>query len=597
MSERIEDYALIGNCKTAALVSRHGSIDWLCLPRFDSGAAFAALLGTRDNGHWQIATADEPRQVRRRYRGDTLVLETQFETESGAVTLIDCMPTHTRETDLVRVVRGNRGEVRMRMDLTIRFDYGSIVPWVTHIEGGLRAVAGPDTLLLYSDVPMHGEDFNTVAEFTVREGEEVSFVMIWHPSEAKRPPRPQQSDQLRQTEQWWQQWSSQCTFHGRYRDAVMRSLITLKALTFDPTGGIVAAPTTSLPEKIGGMRNWDYRYCWVRDATFSLDTLMSNGFTAEAVAWREWLLRAAAGRPSQLNIMYGLHGERRLTEIELDWLAGYEDSRPVRIGNAAHRQFQLDVYGELIDALYQARRFGVRMEEYAWRVEQAIAGFLESAWREPDEGIWEVRGPRQHFTHSKVMAWVAFDRMVKMVQDFGLDGPVAQWRAIRDEIHREVCARGYDPVRHTFVQHYDGQALDASLLMIPLVGFLPPEDPRVIGTVEAIERELVRDGFVMRYITDDVLDGLPPGEGAFLACSFWLVDNLFLIGRRDDAVRRFEQLLELQNDVGLLAEEYDPHAGRQVGNFPQALSHVALVESALNLTQHERAAPPRSEAG
>lgn len=597
MSERIEDYALIGNCKTAALVSRQGSIDWLCLPRFDSGAAFASLLGTRDNGHWQIAPVDEPRQVRRRYRGDTLVLETQFETESGAATLIDCMPTHTRETDLVRVVRGNRGEVRMRMDLTIRFDYGSIVPWVTHIEGGLRAVAGPDTLLLYSDVPMHGEDFNTVAEFTVREGEEVSFVMIWHPSEAKRPPRPQQTDQLRQTEEWWQQWSSQCTFQGRYRDAVMRSLITLKALTFDPTGGIVAAPTTSLPEKIGGMRNWDYRYCWVRDATFSLDTLMSNGFTAEAVAWREWLLRAAAGRPSQLNIMYGLHGERRLTEIELDWLAGYEDSRPVRIGNAAHRQFQLDVYGELIDALYQARRFGVRMEEYAWRVEQAIAGFLESAWREPDEGIWEVRGPRQHFTHSKVMAWVAFDRMVKMVQDFGLDGPVAQWRAIRDEIHREVCARGYDPVRHTFVQHYDGQVLDASLLMIPLVGFLPPEDPRVVGTVEAIERELVRDGFVMRYITDDVLDGLPPGEGAFLACSFWLVDNLFLIGRHDDAVRRFEQLLELQNDVGLLAEEYDPHAGRQVGNFPQALSHVALVESALNLTQHERAAPPRSESG
>jgi GH15 family glucan-1,4-alpha-glucosidase len=596
MPSPIEDYALIGDCHTAALVARNGSIDWLCFPRFDGGACFAALLGNEEHGHWMIAPAGDVRRVHRRYRDGTLVLETDYETADGEVTLIDCMPPRSRAPDLVRVVVGRRGQVRMRMQLIIRFDYGSIIPWVSRIDKGIRAVAGPDTLILRALVDLRNENFRTEAEFTVSEGERVPFVIMWHPSHEPEPEMIDADETIASTDEWWREWSGRCTYDGPWRAAVIRSLITLKALTYAPTGGIVAAPTTSLPEHLGGVRNWDYRYCWVRDATFTLYALLLGGYVEEACAWREWLLRAVAGEPSQLNIMYGLAGERRLTELELSWLPGYRHSAPVRIGNAASEQFQLDVYGELMDAMHLARRGGLEPDENAWWVERALTEFLESAWREPDNGIWEMRGPKRHFTHSKVMAWVAVDRMVKAVERFGLEGPVERWRSLRAKIHEEVCRKGFDRERNTFVQYYGGRELDASLLMIPLVGFLPPSDARVKGTLAAIERDLMADGFVLRYRTKPDVDALPPGEAAFLACSFWLADNLALSGRKEDAQRLFERLLSLCNDVGLLSEGYDPGNKRLLGNFPQALSHLALVNTACNLSRDRGPAADRQES-
>ena len=595
MPSAIEDYALIGDCQTAALVGRNGSIDWLCLPRFDAPACFAALLGTPEHGRWLIAP-HAPRSASRRYRPGTLILETEFETDDGAVTLIDFMPPRTREPDLVRIVRGVRGRVRMHTELIMRFDYGSIVPWVRRTATGLEAIAGPDSLYIDSAVPLKGEHLHTVGDFEVAAGQEISFVLMWHPSHLERPPCPDADRTLEATERWWREWSRRCQYDGPWKDLVQRSLITLKALTYAPTGGIVAAPTTSLPELLGGVRNWDYRICWLRDATFILYALMLAGYTDEARAWREWLLRSVAGSPQQVNIMYGLGGERRLIEVELPWLPGYRNSSPVRIGNAAWKQFQLDVFGEVCDTLYAAARLGLPLEEPVWRLECEFAQFLEQHWRDPDEGIWEVRGPRQHFVHSKMMAWVAFDRLVKTAERFGADAPVNRWRTIRDEIHREVCERGFDAQQNTFVQTYGSTELDASLLMMPLVGFLPPGDPRVVGTVTAIERQLMVDGgFVLRYRTHSQVDGLPPGEGAFLPCTFWLADNLAMIGRRTDAEKIFERLAGLANDVGLLSEEYDPAAGRLLGNFPQALTHVALVNTAFNLWQPGGAARHRPE--
>jgi GH15 family glucan-1,4-alpha-glucosidase len=593
MPSRIEDYALIGDCETAALVARNGSIDWLCMPRFDSGACFAALLGTSEHGRWLLAPSAPIRRVHRRYREGTLVLETEFETDDGVVTVIDGMPPRSQQPDLVRLVVGRRGQVAMHMQLVFRLDYGAIIPWVRRTDYGLRAIAGPDALELYTAVELRGERFTTVADFTVSAGQRVPFLLVWHPSNLPPPPPLDIEEILDQTEHWWQEWSNRCTYKGPWREVVLRSLITLKALTYAPTGGIVAAPTTSLPERLGGVRNWDYRYCWVRDATFTLYALMSGGYTAEAKAWREWLLRAVAGTPSQLHIMYGLAGERRLSELTLDWLPGYEGAAPVRIGNDAHRQFQLDVYGEIMDVLYVAGKSGLKPDEDAWRLQRALLDFLESAWHQPDEGIWEVRGPKRHFTHSKVMAWVAVDRMIKAAEFFGLDGPVKGWRHLRDTIHAEVRHQGFDAERNAFVQYYGSKDLDASLLMIPLVGFLPPNDSRVIGTVEAIRQHLMHDGFVKRYPPAPEVDGLPPGEGAFLACTFWLADALALQGRRDEARQIFERLLGLCNDVGLLSEEYDPIARRLVGNFPQALSHLALINTACNLTHAEGPAAQR----
>jgi len=596
MSSPIEDYAVIGDCHTAALVARDGSIDWLCFPRFDSGACFAALLGSEENGRWLLSPTNKIHSVRRRYREDTLVLETDYETEDGAVTLIDCMPPRSKEPDVVRMVVGRRGQVRMRMRLTIRFDYGSIVPWVRRTHKGIRAIAGPDTLVLQTNVDLRGEGLTTIAEFTVSEGERVPFVLLWHPSHELTPSIDDPQDTIVHTERWWREWSSRCTYEGPWRANVLRSLITLKALTYAPTGGIVAAPTTSLPEQLGGTRNWDYRYCWIRDATFTLYSLIHGGYTDEAHAWRDWLLRAVAGKPSELNIMYGLAGERRLTELEIGWLPGYEGSAPVRTGNAAHRQFQLDVYGEVMDALYVARREGLPPDENAWRVQKALIEFLESAWTKPDEGIWEVRGPRRHFTHSKVMAWVAVDRTVKAIERFGLKGPVERWRKLCSAIHDEVCRKGFDTERNTFVQFYGGKELDASLLMIPLVGFLSPDDPRVRGTIAAIQSDLVRDGFVARYNPKEEVDGLPPGEGVFLPCTFWLADNLALQGRLSDAQQLFERLLSLCNDVGLLSEEYDSEKHRLVGNFPQAFTHVSLINTACNLSRATGPAKDRRES-
>jgi GH15 family glucan-1,4-alpha-glucosidase len=596
MASRIEDYALIGDCHTAALVARNGSIDWLCFPRFDSGACFAALLGTEEHGCWALSPAGEVREIRRGYHDATLVLETEYETAAGVVSIIDCMPPRSKEADLVRIVVGKRGQVPMRMQLVLRPDYGSIVPWVRRTKTGICAVAGPDTLALQTDVNLRNENFRTEAEFTVAAGQRVHFVLTWLPSHDADGATVDAETLLAQTEQWWREWSGRCTYKGHYREHVIRSLVTLKALTYAPTGGIVAAPTTSLPEWLGGIRNWDYRYCWVRDATFTLYALMLAGYTAEAAAWRDWLLRAVAGKPSQMNIMYGLAGERRLPEMELGWLSGYEGSAPVRIGNAAWEQFQLDVYGELMDALHLARRGGLMPDENAWRVERALVNHLESCWSEPDNGIWEMRGPKRHFTHSKVMAWVAVDRMVKAVENHGLQGPVDRWRGLRATIHDEVCRHGFDRARNTFVQYYGGTELDASLLMIVLVGFLPPGDPRIKGTVEAIERDLVEESFVLRYRTQPKVDGLPPGEAAFLPCSFWLADNLALLGRREDARLLFERLLALCNDVGLLAEEYDPARKRLLGNFPQAFSHVALVNTASNLSQSQGPAKDRQQS-
>ncbi len=596
MSSRIEDYALIGDLHTAALVSRDGSIDWLCLPRFDSGACFAALLGTPDNGRWLIGPRGETRTVRRRYTDGTLVLETEFETAEGTAAVIDCMPVRAHTPHLLRVVEGRRGKTAMHTELVIRFDYGSTTPWVQRLDGGgLSAIAGPDRLVFRTSVPLSNKDFKTTSDFTVEAGQRVEFALSWHPSH-EPPPHPVDCGKgVEETDRWWREWSGRCKYQGPWRDAVLRSLITLKALTYHPTGGILAAATASLPEKLGGVRNWDYRYCWLRDATFTLTALLGGGYVEEARAWRGWLHRAVAGDPAATNILYGLAGERRLPELVLDWLPGYENSHPVRIGNAASKQFQLDVYGEVMDSLYQARRNGLEPHKAGWAVAKALANFVAKAWKEPDEGIWEVRGGRKNFTHSKVMAWVALDRAVKAIETFGVEGPVDRWRKTRDEIHHEVCEKGFNEEVGSFVQYFGSKELDASLLMVPLVGFLPPSDPRVRGTAAAIEKGLMRDGFVQRYDTRSETDGLPPGEGAFLACTFWMADNLHLLGRHDDAVKIFERLLSLRNDVGLLSEEYDPSAKRLVGNFPQAFSHVGLVNTAMNLARQNAPAELRKE--
>jgi GH15 family glucan-1,4-alpha-glucosidase len=585
---RIEDYALIGDLQTCALVGREGSIDWLCFPRFDSGACFAALIGNEENGRWVIEPNAPFRSVHRRYRAETLILETEWETATGAVRVIDFMPPRGVAPDVVRIVEGVRGRVEMRTELVIRFDYGSIMPWVRRIDGNARiAIAGPDALCLRTPVKIRGEDMRTVAEFVVEGRERIPFTLTWFPSHAEWPAAIDAEHALRDTEGYWSQFAARSSYDGDWCDAVKRSLMVLKAMTYAPTGGIVAAPTTSLPEHVGGIRNWDYRYCWLRDATLTLLAFLNAGYVDEAKDWRQWLLRAAAGDPADLQIMYGVAGERRLTELELDWLDGYESSRPVRIGNQASEQLQLDVYGEVLDALYQARAHGLPAEAPSWALQKKLLGHLETAWRDPDEGLWEIRGPRRHFTHSKVMCWVAFDRAVRTVEDQGLEGPVERWRELRDEVHAEVCRRGYDPALASFTQSYGSTSLDASLLLIPLVGFLPATDERVQSTVDAIQRTLMRDGLVLRYLTDESgVDGLPPGEGVFLPCSFWLVDCLELLGRHDEAHALFERLLGVANDLGLIAEEYDPEARRLLGNFPQAFTHLALVNSAFNLAHH-----------
>jgi len=585
---RIEDYALIGDLQTAALVERNGSIDWLCFPRFDSGACFAALLGTPDNGRWLLAPAAGG-TTSRRYLHDTMVLETTWENEEGRVRVIDFMPPRGHAPDVVRIVEGVRGRVRMRSELVIRFDYGHVVPWVRRLGADRVAVAGPDALYLRTTAHTFGEEMKTISELTVDEGERIPFVLTWNPSHEPAPTPVDPEVALAETESFWREWNAKCTvpLTGARRDLLHRSLMVLKTLTFAPTGGIVAAPTTSLPEAIGGVRNWDYRYCWLRDATLTLLALLHAEHADEARAWRAWLLRAVAGDPDDLQIMYGVAGERRLTEFEIPWLPGYEGSAPVRVGNAASEQLQVDVFGEVMDALYQARAHGLEFEETAWSLEQTLLGALERTWQEPDEGIWEIRGERRHFVHSKVMAWVAFDRAVRSVEEHGVDGPVERWREQRDQIHAEVCARGYDEKLGSFVQSYGSKELDASLLLIPLVGFLPADDPRVQGTIEAIERELMVDGFMLRYRTHEAgVDGLPPGEGVFLPCSFWLADCYELLERHDDAHELFERLVALGNDVGLLAEEYDPAAKRLLGNFPQAFTHLALVNTAFNVLPH-----------
>ena len=598
---RIEDYGFIGNMLSCALVAMDGSIDWYCVPRFDSDACFAALLGGPENGRWWIGPRGRVRDVHRRYRPGTPILETTFETEDGAVTLIDFMAQAEDEehVDLLRIVRGERGRVEMGLELVLRFDYGRTAPWVTHMDYGIRAVAGPDAVELRTPVALEGRDMRTCATFSVGEGAEVPFALTWHPS--YRPPtrRWDPAERLAETEAWWRGWSGRCVFpeHGpeHWRDAVTRSMVTLKALSFQPTGAILAAATTSLPERIGGERNWDYRYCWIRDATLTLLALLGSGYRGEARAWREWLLRAAAGHPQQLQIMYAAAGERWLPELELDWLPGYEGSRPVRVGNAAHSQLQIDVYGELMDALHVGRKHMLNPSHESWAFQRVLLADLEKKWREPDEGLWEVRGGRRHFTHSRLMAWVAYDRGVKAVEDFGLEGPVEDWRRIRDEIRADIEANGWSEARGSFVQSYDSEALDASLLLIPTMGFLPPDDPRVIATVETIQRELVEGGLVLRYRPEHTDDGLSGHEGTFLVCSFWLVDALCMIGRLDEAEALFEHLLSLRNDLGLLAEQYDPADGRQLGNFPQAFSHVGLVNSANNLVLARGPAERRAE--
>jgi GH15 family glucan-1,4-alpha-glucosidase len=589
MTARIEDYAMIGDCRTAALVSRDGSIDWFCCPRFDSEACFAALLGTREHGHWSIAPRGDAR-ITRRYRPNTLVLETHFETEEGAATVVDFMPLRGSHSSIVRLVIGTRGRVAMSTELILRFGYGAIVPWVTRLEdGAIRAIAGPDMVIVRTPVQLRGEGMTTVGDFIVNKDDTIPFVLGYLPSYRPLSEPFDPNAALLATETFWRDWSAKCRPAGEWSDAVLRSMLTLKALTYEPTGGMVAAPTTSLPEQLGSERNWDYRYCWLRDATLVLLGAMNAGYYEEAQAWRDWLLRAVAGSPDQLQIMYGIAGERRLTEWTASWLPGYENSAPVRIGNAAHSQLQLDVFGEIMDVQHQARRGGLSTGESGWETPLAFLHHLKKIWNDPDEGIWEVRGPARHFTHSKVMVWVAFDRAIKSVETFGLDGPVDEWRGLRDEIFAQVCERGFDEELGSFVQSYGSKQLDAALLLMPAVGFLPVSDPRIAGTIAAIERRLLRDGFVMRYDTASTVDGLSPGEGAFLACSFWLVDVYTLQGRFADAERLFRRLLAVRNDLGLLAEEYDPRARRLVGNFPQAFSHMALVNSAYNLT---RAVPP-----
>lgn len=596
MALAIEDYAIIGDMQTAALVGRDGSIDWLCLPRFDSPACFAGLLGSDENGCWRIAPKGGAKRTTRSYRDGSLILETTFETDSGAATLIDFMPLRQNpdRVDIVRIVRGDRGNVAFAMDLALRFAYGSAIPWVRRATHGIDAVSGPDAVQVRSPVALKGKDFHTVSEFQVGAGDQVPFLLTWRPSH-KGPLRAiGEQKALATTAQAWTEWMATFKSRNPYRAQIARSLTVLKALTYSPTGGIVAAPTTSLPEQLGGVRNWDYRYCWLRDATLTLYALMTAGYKEEARAWRDWLLRACAGRASQMQVIYGIAGERLLPEVELPWLAGYRRSTPVRVGNAAHTQLQLDVFGEVMDTLRSAARQGLDSAAESWPLQRELMEYLEAQWDEPDEGIWEIRGERQHFTHSKVMAWVALDRAVWGIEHLGLDGPLDRWRALRERVHADVCEKGFDRTRNTFVQNYGGTNLDAALLLIPQVGFLKPNDPRVVGTVAATERTLLHDGFVWRYDTTGMVDGLPPGDGAFLACTFWYADTLHLMGRDRDAHRVFDRLLSVCNDVGLLAEEYDPVAKRQLGNFPQAFSHVGLVNTAHNLGQRRGPAAHRA---
>jgi GH15 family glucan-1,4-alpha-glucosidase len=597
VSERIEDYALLSDLQTAALVGRSGSVDWLCFPRFDSSSCFSALLGGSEHGRWLIAPRDGGPATERRYRADTLILESDWETRGGRVRVTDFMPPRGNNPDIIRIVEGIEGTVTMRTELVIRLDYGSLVPWLRRVDARtLLALGGPDGLMLRTPIMLEPDDLLHAAEFPVREGERIPFVLTWYPSHDELP-RPVDAEQaLIDTETFWREWIGGCRYDGPYPDAVRNSLIVLKALTYRPTGGILASPTTSLPERVGGPRNWDYRYCWLRDATFSLYALLNAGFTAEARRWRDWLLRAVGGDPAKAQILYGIGGQRRVNEFELDWLPGYAGSLPVRVGNAAHEQFQLDVYGEVMDVLHQARVHGIAPDDHAWSFQRNLLDFLETAWDLPDDGIWEVRGPRRHFTHSKVLAWVAFDRAVQGVQRWGLPGPIERWRRIRQEIHDEVCREGFSVELNAFTQCYGTDDLDASTLLIPILGFLPPQDPRVVGTVEAIQRDLMQDGFVERYKTgdDNPVDGLAGREGAFIPCSFWLVDSLVMLGRMDEATELFERLLSIQNDVGLLSEEYDPRGGRLLGNFPQAFSHVGLVNSAYNLWHPQGPAYQRS---
>jgi GH15 family glucan-1,4-alpha-glucosidase len=588
VSRRIEDYAMIGDLQTAALVERGGSIDWLCFPRFDSGACFASLLGTPENGRWLVAPV-EGGKTTRRYLHGTFVLETTWECEDGVVRVLDFMPPRGKAPDVVRIVEGVKGRVQMRSELVIRFDYGKIVPWVRREDHARLAIAGPDGLCFRTPAHTYGENMRTVSTFAVDEGERIPFVLTWFPSHGDAPAEIDPEVALSETETFWREWNEACEVQlpPESKDVLQRSLMVLKALTYAPTGGIVAAPTTSVPERIGGVRNWDYRYCWLRDATLTLLSLLSAGYVEEAGQWRRWLLRAVAGDPADIQIMYSVAGDRRLTELELPWLQGYEGSAPVRIGNAASEQLQIDVFGEVMDAFFLARAHGLPKEKSAWSLQKLLLSYLESVWFKPDQGIWEIRGERRHFVHSKVMAWVAFDRAVRSIETQGMDGPLEKWRSLRDTIHQEVCDRGFDEELGSFTQSYGSKELDASLLMIPLVGFLPPSDPRVQGTVEAVERGLVEHGFVLRYRThEDGVDGLPPGEGVFLPCSFWLVDCLELLGRHDDAHALFDRLLSLANDVGLLSEEYDPVAKRLLGNFPQAFTHLALVNSAFTVLPH-----------
>ena len=585
MSSLIEDYALIGDCLTAALVSRTGSIDWLCWPCFDSDACFAALLGSPDHGRWQIGPKEKPRASSRRYRGETLILETQFECDSGVVTLIDFMPPRGQASDIVRLVRGEAGTVTMRMELVLRFGSGTNIPWVQKLQDGtILAVAGPDMVVLRTPVKTHGHNMTTVAEFEVRAGETVPFVLTYDASHLPLPRSINVEEALADTETFWTDWSSRSTFKGKHRELIQRSLITLKALTYAPTGGIVAAPTTSLPEKLGGARNWDYRYCWLRDATFTLLALMDSGYRDEAVAWHHWLLRAVAGAPSDMQIMYGIMGQRRLLEWEADWLPGYEGARPVRFGNAAHAQLQLDVYGELMDVFHQSRTMKIELDGETWAVELEFLKHLAKIWDLPDSGLWERRGPGRHYVFSKVMCWVAFDRGIKSAEQFGYRAPLAEWRALRETIHADICTNGFDSVQNTFVESYGAQVLDASLLLLPAVGFLPSTDPKIVGTIAAIEQYLMRNGFVLRHDPREIRpDETEPIEGAFLACTLWLADAYVLAGRIDEARELFLRVAGIANDVGLLAEEYDSVAKRQTGNFPQALTHIALINTAQNL--------------
>jgi GH15 family glucan-1,4-alpha-glucosidase len=593
----IEDYALIGDWHTAALVGKDGSIDWLCFPRFDSGACFAALLGGPEHGRWLLAPGTPVTGVTRRYRAGTLILETDFQTAEGQVRVIDFMPLSDDRWDVIRIVEGLSGRVALSMELVVRFDYGSILPWARRTEDVLMITAGPDTLELSSSVGFEGANMKTSAEFSVVAGQREFFVLNYRPSHAPLQPPVDAEAALIRSEAEWKTWSGRSTYRGRWQSAVARSLITLKALTYHPTGGLVAAVTTSLPEQPGGVRNWDYRFCWLRDAAFTLNALLLAGYNEEADAWMQWLLRAIAGSPQDLQILYSVTGVRRLDEYEISWLPGYEKSAPVRVGNAASRQFQLDVYGEVMDTLHLARRADMTPHADAWQVQVAILEFLESHWERPDEGLWEVRGPPQHFVHSKMMAWVAFDRVIRDAEEYGFEGPLERWRATRDAIHAQVCERGYDAALGAFVQHYGAKSLDASVLLMPQVGFLPPQDPRVQSTVETIRRQLMVDGLVMRYSTATNVDALPPGEGAFLACTFWLADALALVGRRAEAEQLFERLLTLGNDVGLFAEEYDPRTRRMLGNFPQALTHMALVNTARLLSMPEHEAMGAAERG